>query len=218
MSVLIPTIYAVIPSLGKVLPDIKALYDENERAETLNVKKLGEFVMRSQNIHLARIDDPEKPFITRDKTGNEILIMAWGHPINPLEGDYIVALICKKDRDGNGREMFMPQSVLRGAKANVLIVGGMSCCGTALQAHWTHIADTVHIDASRVPATGLPQNHFKHWLRGKVRFIDTVNNSRDKSFLEDMARDIVSARFPERVDLKPISERVDYLSLGSGPQ
>lgn len=210
MSVILPSLYAVIPMVSQIVPYAQALFDQDRDLGTIDVKELAKLVQATEKLHLARLDDPAKPVIKKDATGNDTLIMAWGHPKNPLDTDYVVALLCKKD--GN---KFVPETVLRGAKANVLIVGGMSCCGSALQAHWTQTKPQpeANIDEARIPLAGLPHPEHAHWLKGKVQLADTVNNPTAKAAIEQVLMDVLSVRFPNDARFKPVAAaNTRYLS------
>jgi hypothetical protein len=190
MSVQFPTVHAVIPLLPKLLPYVEALHKE----PLIDPKGLVSIVTASEKIHFARLDDPEKPMLKIDEKGRVTLYMVWAHPDNPLDPDYIVALVCPETLDSHGKKMYKPEMIMRGAKANVMIVGGMSCCGSSVQSHVTQIdSKGKALDIAGVPLGGMPHPEHANWLKGKVH---VVKGHEGAHALLHLAQDVLAPRMP----------------------
>jgi len=216
MTINIPSIHAVIPMIPQILPHTQKLYQGDEKTGLINVDALFALANATKNVHLRRFDDPDKPFVKRDAAGNETVIMMWGHPKNSLDSDYIIAFLCKKTTDGS----YKPETVIRGSKANVLIVGGMSCCGSSVQAHWTQVmGNGTVIDSAHVPLEGLPHPEHANWLKGKMHLADTINDPAAKQALYHMAMDVLSARYPNEQQFKhACADNSNYMDFAKSGQ
>lgn len=186
-----PDIAAIVPMIPQVLPLAQNLY----RGDFLHPLELLDFVKRTQPIHLARLDDPHNPLIKTDRDGNQSLYQMWGHPKNFLDTNFLIALISPLEQRDGKTPLFKPSVLVRGPLANVMIVGGMSCCGSALQTHWSQVFDggASPIDDARIPVTGLPDRDHAYWLKGKVHLAE---NQAGLNALHHMAMDVLAHRLP----------------------
>jgi hypothetical protein len=186
----IPDVTAIIPLIAQVKPFAEKIY-ANDYIEPLEII---DFVKKTQAIHLARLDDKDKPLIKTDARGNKSMLLMWGHPKNYLDVNFLVGMICPLGKDSSGLPGYRPSALVRGPLANIMIVGGMSCCGSALQTHWSEISASGSVkDSSRVPLVGLKSAEHAHWLRGKV---DVADNEPKMKSLHAMAMDIMAHRLP----------------------
>lgn len=185
-----PYIAAVIAMRESLLPAANELYRDKYKLEPSELVK---FVQDTQNSHLVRLDDPEAPFLKRNDQGIETLVMMWGHPKNPLDPHFQIAIICPLTKDKRGLPTYKPESVVRGPKANVMIAGFPTCCEGAVQAHWTEIKGNEWKEESRIPYAGMPNPEYAHWFKGKVALAHTPA---DMTLLKEMGMDILARRFP----------------------
>lgn len=209
-NVIHPEIAAIIPLLANVTEKVADLYDH----DFLDLDATRALVEDADVIKLRRLDDPANPLIKTDEKGNQTLVLLWGHPKNITDTDWIVGIQCALTQNQHGQLMFMPTLVMRGEKANVLIVGGMSCCGGAIQTHWSHILpEGAAIDEARMPEAGISHPEHNNWLQGKVY---VANNAQAKEALIHMARDLLAHRLPNDPRFKhACSTTPDYLGYAT---
>lgn len=188
-----PAIAAIIPMMENVVDRIADLYEQDH----LDLTATQALVEDPATVRLRRLDDPGNPLIKFDEaTGERTLVLLWGHPSNLKDTDYTVGILCRLEQNGQGQWMFKPSLVMRGEKANMLIVGGMSCCGAAIQTHWNCVMpDGGVIDEGRMPISGLMHPEHENWLEGKVY---VANSEEAKNALSHMVIDILAHRAPER--------------------
>ena len=186
-----PEVSAIVPLIQQVLPAAKNLY----RGDHVDPAELLDFAKRTQPIHLARLDDPQKPLIKAAPDGKKTLFLLWGHPKNYLDTNFLVSMVCPEQKDTQGKTVFKPNVMLRGPLANVMVIGGMSCCGSALQTHWSQVfeGNISPIDDARIPLAGLPDSAHANWLKGKVHL---ANSQAGLSALNHMAIDMFAHRLP----------------------
>jgi hypothetical protein len=91
--------------------------------------------------------------------------------------------------------------MIRGPLANVIVIGGMSCCGGALQTHWTQVfkGNLPSIDESKVPLASRLDPEHAHWLKGKVHL---ANNESGMAALNHIAMDVLAHRLPNDTRFK----------------
>lgn len=194
---IIPNIRAVVALSNDVMGSAGDLFKD----PTLNLHKLSDFLRKFSvagdgNRCLGRVDDPSRPMIIKDEHGVDTMYQVWGHPRDPLNPEFSVVLISKRTKDSRNEDVFKPEILLRGPKANVLIVGGMSCCGGALQAHWTQTRGEgqAPIDAARVPTSGHFHDEHRNWLQGKVHVAD---GEQGLNAIRHLITDVLAHRFPD---------------------
>lgn len=190
-NAILPEVVAIVPLIPQVLPVAKNLY----RDRNVLPSEVLDFAKRTQPIHLARLDDPNDPLIKTGKDGSRTLFLLWGHPKNPLDTNFLVAMVCPEQKDEHGRSMFKPSLMLRGPLANVMVIGGMSCCGAALQTHWSQVfeGNIPAIDDARIPVAGLPDPEHADWLKGKVHL---AKSQAGLQSLHHIAMDVLAHRLP----------------------
>lgn len=204
-----PDVTAIIPLIAQVKPFAEKLYAE----AFVKPLDLVEFAKKTQQIHLARLDDKNNPLIVKDAKGRESLILMWGHPKNYFDTNFLVGMICPLSKDNDGMNVYRPATLVRGPLANIMVVGGMSCCGSALQAHWSEVqTDGSLRDDSRVPVMALKKKEFANWLRGRVDVADTPDKV---SALHAMAMDMMAHRLPNDARFKKTGQ--DYISRFTPP-
>jgi hypothetical protein len=199
MSIIFPEVFAVVPLLPipakkgekTVLEQAVNLY----RGEHLISEEVGDFVINTMPAHLKPLHDQNNPFIKIDKNGNKTLFLLWGHPKNEFDTNYLVSLTCPLMRDSQGLEMYKPSIMMRGPRANVMVVGGLSCC-SALQTHWSQVFSDGRspLDDARIPLSGLSSPDHGYWLKGKVHVPATEHGLHA---LHHMAMDMMSHHYPE---------------------
>ncbi len=192
MSLILPEIPAVIPVLPMVIDDVHAL----ARDKDMDSAKLSALVQKSEPFLMRPIHARDTPLIRKDAQGNLSYYMLWAHPVrehmrNP---DFMVGIEFRMRKNNAGKNAYVPETILRGPLANVVIVGGMACCG-ALQAHWTHRNDDgSYVDRAMAPAIGLIDAEHLHWMKGKVYAAETQHS---KAQLSHLCLDILANRFPD---------------------
>ena len=207
-----PRIAAVVPLIDPVLPLAEELYAPQD----LDPAKTEAFVRRTEPVHLKRIDDPANPLIKTLPDGSKTLYLLWGHPQNLVDPNFLVSMVCPLEKDEHGEDMYKPNVLIRGPLANVIIVGGMGCCGAALQSHWTQVlSDGTAIDDARLPLAGLSHPEHGRWLKGKVH----IPNAQGLSALQHMAYDVLAHRMPDDKRFKhDCHSHGDYQAYGAQAQ
>lgn len=191
MSVLMPHVRAIIPLIKDIVPYARALYEQ----DFVDPEYLGQLIEGTQDYHFKSLHDLNNPLIKRDKDGREVMYMLWGHPEELLNSEWMIGMVAPKSMTTDGRAVFKPEIVLRGPKANVLIAGGMNCCGSGLQTHWSQVFQEAKppIDDARIPVGGLPHAEHANWLKGRVHI---AHGPDGLNALKHMAFDILAHRFP----------------------
>lgn len=197
-----PDIVGVYPLRDDhLISDAMALYGlENGLLDT---DVLLDFVKSYQSHALPRLDDPENPVLIKDKSGRNVLCQIWVNPAKPSDPNYMVILFSPESKDSHGRAMYKPEKLFRGPLANVLIVGGMTCCGAAAQAHWTELDGGDFISEGRVPLTGLAHPEHARFLEN-IEHIATSNIGLNAMI--GLCKDILAAQDPSNLRFKMAAE------------
>ncbi len=212
---LVPGVYALFPLKSqdddrnlalKAIAGVKDLYSEPQ----LSLKKLDGFMETSKPLSLPQLFDPRhaKPII--DEKGREVLCQIWVNPNAKNDPRFMTILYSPKSKDSSGRTMYKPEKIIRGPWADTLMVGGMSCCGSAAQTYWTQVKDGGHTieGKSRVPLGGLVHDEHANWLQGKLQ---VAVNGQGLVAMFSLAKDIMAAQRPDDPNLKiSVDERQAY--------
>ncbi len=193
----------IVPLIEGVIEASRNLYKD----DFINPDKLKTYVERSRPIHFVPLHDPEKPFEKVGLDNNKVRYYLWGHKDNLLKPEFLVAMICPLSKDANGMDVYKPAALIRGSHINAMIIGGMSCCGGSLQAHWSQtFADgSTPINDSRIPASGIAKDH-QNWLQDKIHIANTPEGL---AALQHMAYDVLAQRYPEKFSHK-CDTKLDY--------
>ncbi|PZO88228.1 MAG: hypothetical protein DI626_02250 [Micavibrio aeruginosavorus] len=182
----------VVPLIDGVMNAVKRLYKD----DFVDPDLLKDFIEKTKPIHFMPLHDAKKPFEKVDTDGNKVRYYMWGHKDNLLKPEFLISMICPLSKDEAGMDVYKPASLIRGSYINSLIIGGMTCCGGALQTHWSQAFSdgSPAIDDARVPVSGVEKDH-QYWLRNKVHIADTPQGL---AALNHMALDVLAQRFPEK--------------------
>lgn len=169
-----PDIFSVVAMTDEAIIAFKKLYDED--TERLSVPKLNAILQNGDIKKYGMLTEPNNPMLVGDpENGPVTMYQVFIAPIGERKPgyehipspDYTVVLISQME-EGSG--VFKPQMLLRGKEADVVVVGGMTCCGKiGVQTHWTQdMGDGRIIDEARIPLEGLAHDEHAFWLKDKV--------------------------------------------------
>lgn len=201
---IVPYVAGVFPLLENIGARVHAMFSK----KSLDLQLAQSLVQDASAQRLLGLHDLTKPLIQTDAQGRKSLLLVWAHPKDFSDPDFMVAMVCPAARDRDGREIYKPEVVIRGKHANVLIIGGMSCCGGTVQAHVTQISDEGVFDQPLQPTAALAHPEHMFWLKDKLRLADTPQG---KAALYEMARAIAHHRRPNDPRFMPRADAPDYL-------
>lgn len=123
---------------------------------------------RAAGVLLQRIDNPKKPLIVNDETGNAVIYL-WNDPSAPDDPSRMVMIYGRVQQDAEENTLVMPEAVIRGPNANVAIFYKMSCCPGAVCAAASLNLPQGHLQIVKDSESNVIHADERQLLAGKIK-------------------------------------------------